>query len=119
MGKMEWTEEKRLAAREWGELGGRPAKSNAREPKVGKGGKEVQRIRVGGVMFVQAYVTCGRKCGRCSPGGRLYQRDRPGHGPYWYRVVQRGRRVIRRYIGRELKVVEGGRGGEEGTNDAL
>lgn len=107
MSKREWTEEQRQAAREWGSKGGRPVKPNSREGKVAGHGMEVQRIRAGGVTYVQTYVRCGKKCQRCRPGGSHYQRDRPGHGPYWFVILQRGERVIRKYLGRELKIMSG------------
>lgn len=111
MGKT-WTDEERILAREWGEKGGRPARSNAKEPKVPGHGMEVQRLKVGYAQYVQTYIRCGKKCERCRPGGSLYQAGRPGHGPYWYRFFDDGKKVRRRYIGKVLKVIEG-RGGEE------
>lgn len=37
----------------------------------------------------------------------------PGHGPYWYMVVMRGRRCKRIYIGKELDTRKGRTEGEE------
>lgn len=86
-------------------LGPRRLQKNTDGPMVGpRGGKEVQRITIGKGRYVQTYTTCGNRCSRCTPGGRNYDPDRPGHGPYWYRVVENSKgNTIRRYCGRDLE----------------
>lgn len=52
---------------------------------------EVQRIRDGGVTYVQYRVPCGkRNCTKCP------------HGPYWYAFLWHRGRVKERYIGKQL-----------------
>lgn len=92
----------------------RRLQSNASEPPVGReGGLEVQRITVGRTRYVLTYTRCGPRCTRCSIGGRNWDPDRPGHGPYWYALVEReGRAPIRRYCGRDLEAYLRGDGPE-------
>lgn len=52
---------------------------------------EVQRIRDGGVTYVQYLVPCGkRNCTKCP------------HGPYWYAFLWHRGRVRERYVGKDL-----------------
>lgn len=69
------------------------------------GGREVQRVTINRAVYVQAYVKCGKRtCSRCQPGAVNYDRDRPGHGPYWYRHVSNPKgHTIRKYVGGDLQ----------------
>lgn len=69
-----------------------------------EGGREVQRVTIGKARYVQAYVKCGKPvCSRCVIGAVNFDRDRPGHGPYWFRHVSNPKgHTIRKYCGRDL-----------------
>lgn len=77
--------------------------SNPERPKSRAGSRLVQSIRDGGALFELSYVKCGKRPCKCNSDHPDYDQDRPGHGPYWYRVImtQDGRKV-RRYIGKTL-----------------
>lgn len=83
----------------------RRLKQDAARPTVPRtGGRTVERVRVNGVTYALVYTTCGPRCSRCLVGGANYDRDRPGHGPYWYRYVEGGSgKVIRKYCGADLE----------------
>ena len=75
------------------------------KPRVPRtGGRIVQRIHVDGKAFELQYVKCGKAgCARCTIGGVRYDPDRPGHGPYWYRIIRNSHgQLIRKYVGKEL-----------------
>jgi hypothetical protein len=76
------------------------------EPQVASTGMIVQRFKIGGVEYVQRYNRCGKACEVCKPGGREYDRNRPGHGPYWYKYIQNGPHRIKKYVGIRCPVVE-------------
>lgn len=69
------------------------------------GGREVQRVTINGRRYVEAYVKCGKpNCSRCVPFAVNYDRDRPGHGPYWFLHVTNPKgHTIRKYVGRDLQ----------------
>jgi len=83
----------------------RRLKQDPSRPKVPRtGGLVVQRLKVGGTTYVQQYIRCGPRCSRCTVGGRAYDPDRPGHGPYWYAWIPRPEKPpIRRYCGADLE----------------
>src|SRR3989304_9484566 len=85
---------------------GRPLGSYVGQPKTDGKSPIVQRVRMGHGSYVQRYVKCGPRCSRCESTGLGYDPRRPGHGPYWYFETKIGGRVNRRYVGRELKVIE-------------
>lgn len=69
---------------------------------------EVQTITVDGRTYCQRYVRCGRGCARCDTASPQFDAERPGHGPYWYRIVKgKDGQTVRRYLGKRLPV-EGG-----------
>jgi hypothetical protein len=90
----------------------RQLKQDSSRPRVGpKGGMVVQKVRVGQTTYVQTYIRCGPRCARCRIGGRAWDPDRPGHGPYWYAWIPReGKPPIRRYCGADLEVFLATRG---------
>lgn len=59
---------------------------NSLRPAVSGPGYDVEVAVVAGQKYVRRYIKCGKKCNRCTPGGKHYDADRPGHGPYWYRL---------------------------------
>jgi hypothetical protein len=69
------------------------------------GGREVQRVTLDGGRYVQTYVKCGKaNCSRCVIGAVNFDRDRPGHGPYWFRHVTNPKgHTIRKYCGFDLQ----------------
>lgn len=70
-----------------------------------QGGREVQRTTINGGLYVLTYVKCGKpNCSRCTPFAANYDRDRPGHGPYWFRHVRNPKgHTIRKYCGADLQ----------------
>jgi len=103
--------------------GGARVRASRRDklPKVKVGGVEVERVEINGQIYVLSYIRCGKACAICSRKGRLWDVDRPGHGPYWYRLFYRGNgplpglgKLGRQYIGKKLivrgdeKRIEGG-----------
>lgn len=69
---------------------------------------EVRTVDLDGRVYCQRYVRCGKGCARCDGDSDQFDPERPGHGPYWYRIVRGGQgRTIRRYVGKTLPV-EGG-----------
>jgi len=81
------------AAREaGGRLTNRPPRErrtkldNSRRPMVSGPGYDVETGVIGGQKYVRRYIKCGKQCNVCSPNGSKFDRDRPGHGPYWYRL---------------------------------
>lgn len=71
-------------------------------PAVRARSRLVQEIVVDGARYEQVYVSCGKKCSVCDTDSHLFDPERPGHGPYWYRVLRVNGRKVRRYMGREL-----------------
>jgi hypothetical protein len=44
-------------------------------------------------------VSCGKpNCTRCAEG--------PAHGPYWYRYYRRGKKVVSKYVGKNLPAAD-------------
>lgn len=62
----------------------------------------VQTIRVDGGTYEQKYAVCSKKNCWCHTTEGQILRGKPAHGPYWYRVIKKHDKVIRRYIGKEL-----------------
>ena len=62
----------------------------------------VQTQRVNGRTYEQRYSKCSKSNCWCSKPPFESHQGHPGHGPYWYRVINKDKRVIRRYIGKEL-----------------
>lgn len=66
----------------------------------------VQRVAVGVRHYELRYNRCGKEsCTVCYHRQADYA-GRPGHGPYWYLSVARGRKWVRLYIGKELDTVK-------------
>ena len=74
----------------------------------------LDRIRVRDRSYELRYNRCGKANCWCK---RKHEDPSmagvPGHGPYWYMVVMRGRRCKRIYIGKELDTRKGRTEGEE------
>lgn len=83
---------------------GRPKKDRLKAPRATMPGGVVQRLQIGGTVYVQQYVRCGKACEVCMRGGREFEPDRPGHGPYWYATWTKEGRMHRRYVGVALSV---------------
>lgn len=79
-------------------------KIDERRPRVEPGQKVVQTMRDGAYEYVQEYVRCGKNCETCRRGGKNFDPERPGHGPYWYvRITLKNGRIITRYVGKHLR----------------
>lgn len=87
-----------------GGRGGRRPEPTSGKPKVSERGPVVQRVKDGAVVFELRYTKCGKaSCGTCQKGVGRWDSERPGHGPYWYRVFKVGEKTVRRYIGKSLQ----------------
>jgi hypothetical protein len=84
----------------------RRVKDRGGQPVVEATGMIVTRFRLGAVEYVHRYNRCGKACEVCKPGGLHYDRNRPGHGPYWYKVIHNGKLRIKKYCGVDCPVAE-------------
>jgi hypothetical protein len=74
----------------------------------------VQDVTIDGRRYRQTYVCCGKPCRRCDGTAAEFDAWRPGHGPYWYRIIVTEKKTIMRYIGKELRI-EGQKGEKHGN----
>lgn len=63
-----------------------------------KGTEVVERRRVGRVTYRLEKIRCGKKKCKCRKG-KL-------HGPYWYAYHWTGKKLSRKYVGKQLKLPE-------------
>lgn len=85
----------------------RKLKPNDGPPVERHGSPVVRTVELDGAIYEQRYIPCGPRCSRCRRDGANFDRERPGHGPYWYRFFRRkDGQSGRRYIG---KTLEGGK----------
>lgn len=73
----------------------------------------IQVLDIDGATYEQRWIKCGKKnCWCAEPAASRYGKP-PGHGPYWYRLINKPKmqkadgtseppRLIRRYIGANL-----------------
>jgi hypothetical protein len=57
--------------------------------------------------YEQRYVACSKPNCWCAKESEIARRAKAGHGPYWYRLIKKGKDLVRRYIGTELRLDPG------------